>query len=161
MDIQITQILFQAINFSVVLGALTFLLYKPVLKIFDERSEKIAQGQKAAEAALSEKEALEETRKKVEADLKKERATLLRTAQDEAKQKAAELLEQAQKQIKAEKAQLLGAWEKEKATLMKQSKQEMADAVMAICAKVIGESLDPKTHKKIIDTQLDTIIKSL
>ena len=65
MDIQITQILFQAINFSVVLGALTFLLYKPVLKMFDERSQKIAEGQKAAEAAIQDKEKLEEARKKM------------------------------------------------------------------------------------------------
>ena len=68
MDIQLPQILFQAINFSVVMGALTFLLYKPVLKMFDERSQKISEGLKAAEAALKEKEELDQTRKKMESD---------------------------------------------------------------------------------------------
>lgn len=161
MDIQITQILFQAINFSVVMGALTFLLYKPVLKMFDERSQRIAEGQKAAEAALKEKEELEQTRKKMESDLKKERATVLKNAQDEAKVKAQEILAQAKKEAKAEKSKLVESWEKEKVSMLKESKADMADAVMAVAAKVVGQSLDLKAQHKLIDTELETILKSL
>ncbi|GIK83721.1 MAG: hypothetical protein BroJett025_03430 [Patescibacteria group bacterium] len=161
MDIQITQILFQAINFSVVLGALTFLLYKPVLKMFDERSQKIAEGQKAAEAAVTEKNELEQTRKKMENDLKKERATVLKEAQDEAKEKAQEILAQARKEAKAEKSKLLDSWDTEKAALLKEAKQDMADAVMAVSAKVIGKSLDVKAQQKLIDSELETILKNL
>lgn len=161
MDIQLTQILFQAINFSVVLGALTYFLYKPVLKMFDERSKKIAEGQKAAEAAIKEKEELETQRKKMESDLKKERAEVLKEAQEEAKAKAQEIVAQAKKEAKAEKSKLVAAWEKEKAALLKEAKQDMADAVIAVSAKVIGKSLDTKAQQKLIDTELDTILKSL
>jgi len=38
MDIQLPQIIFQIVNFGVVVGALTYLLYKPVKKMLDERS---------------------------------------------------------------------------------------------------------------------------
>lgn len=161
MDIQITQILFQAINFSVVLGALTFLLYKPVLKMFDERSQKIAEGQKAAEAAIKDKEELEEVRTKMESDLKKERAKVLKQAQEEAKQKAADIVATAKKEAKAEKAKLVETWEKEKAALLDEAKQDMADAVIAVSAKVIGKSLDVKAQSKLIDSELATILKSL
>lgn len=161
MDIQITQILFQAINFSVVLGALTFLLYKPVLKMFDERSQKIAEGQKAAEAALKDKDALDAKRKKMENDLKKERATVLNKAQEEAKAKATEIVAAAKKEAKAEKSKLVGAWENEKAALFQEAKQDMADAVVAVSAKVIGKSLDNKAQSKLIDSELETILKSL
>jgi F-type H+-transporting ATPase subunit b len=161
MDIQWTQILFQAINFSVVLGALTFLLYKPVLKMFDERSQKIAEGQKAAEAAIKEKDELEATRKKLEGDLKKEKAKVLKAAQEEAKSKAADLIAAAKKEAKSEKSKLVTAWEKEKAALLKEAKQDMADAVVAVSAKVIGQSLDSKAQQKLIDTELEAILKSL
>lgn len=161
MDIQLTQILFQAINFSVVLGALTFLLYKPVVKMFDERSQKISEGQKAAEAAIKEKDALEQTRKKMENDLKKERATVLKQAQEEAKTKAQDILATAKKEAKDEKAKLVTAWEKEKVTLLRESKNDIADAVIAVSAKVIGKSLDAKAHQKLIDSELETILKSL
>lgn len=161
MDIQITQILFQAINFSVVMGALTFLLYKPVLKMFDERSQKIAEGQKAAEAALKEKEELDQTRKKMESDLKRERATVLKEASEESKAQVQEIIATARKEAKEEKAKLLQAWEKEKTTLMNEAKQDMASAVIAVSTKVIGETLDTKAQQKLIDTELDSILKSL
>lgn len=161
MDIQWTQILFQAINFSVVLGALTYFLYKPVLNIFDERSKKIAAGQKAAEAALEEKEALETKRAKMESELKKERAKVLKQAQEEAKEKASEIIAQAKKEAKTEKTKLMTAWEKEKAALLKEAKQDMTDAVIAVSAKVIGKSLDSKSQQKLIDAELDTVLKSL
>jgi F-type H+-transporting ATPase subunit b len=161
MDIQITQILFQAINFSVVLGALVYLLYKPVLKIFDERAQKIAEGQQAAEAAIKEKDELEQTRKKMESDLKKERANVLKTTQEEAKQQAQEIVAQAKKESKEERSKLVDAWQKEKAALMKESKQDMADAVIAVSAKVMGKALDIKAQQKLIDNELDSILKSL
>jgi len=161
MDIQITQILFQAINFSVVLGALTFLLYKPVLKMFDERSQKIAEGQKAAEAATKDKDELDAKRKKMEADLKKERATVLKEAQDEAKEKAADIVAQAKKEAKTEKSKLIDGWEAEKAALFQEAKKDMADAVIAVSAKIIGKSLDAKAQSKLIDSELETILKSL
>lgn len=161
MDIQLTQILFQIINFSVVVGALVFLLYKPVLKMFDERSEKIAQGLKAADAAIAEKNALESTRKKMESDIKKERATVLKEAQDEAKTLAQEIVATAKNEAKNEKSKLLDNWEKERISLLKETKNDMADAVVAVAAKVIGKSLDTKAHQKLIDDELETILKSL
>ena len=42
MDIQLPQIIYQLVNFGVVFGAVTYLLYKPVQKILDERSKRIA-----------------------------------------------------------------------------------------------------------------------
>lgn len=161
MDIQLTQILFQAINFSVVLGALTFLLYKPVLKMFDERSQKIAEGQKAAETAIKEKDELEQTRRKMESDLKKERAKVLKEAQEEAKAKAQDIVANARKEAKEEKSKLIDSWETEKAALLKSAKQDMADAVVAVSAKVIGKTLDAKAQSKLIDSELETILKSL
>ena len=47
----------QAINFGVLLAALTYFLYKPVMKTLDERKEKVAKGVEdaiAAEQKLSE-----------------------------------------------------------------------------------------------------------
>jgi len=161
MDIQITQILFQIINFSVVMGALVYLLYKPVLKVFEERAQKIAEGQQAADAAIKEKNQLEVTRKRMESDLKKERAGVLKSAQDEAKEKAQEIVAAARIEAKEERSKLVEAWEKEKVALMKESKQDIADAVVAVSAKVIGKTLDVKAQQKLIDSELDSILKSL
>lgn len=161
MDIQLTQILFQIINFSVVLGTLTFLLYKPVLKIFDERAKRIEEGQKAAEEAIKSRDELDKEKKKLENEIKKERAKILNDAQDEAKKKAQDILSNARKETKEAQEKLLGAWETEKLQLLKDAKSEMSDAIIAISAKVIGKSLDSKSQQKIIDSELDLIIKNI
>ncbi|HEY0010377.1 MAG TPA: ATP synthase F0 subunit B [Candidatus Paceibacterota bacterium] len=49
--IDLSLIIAQAVNFGVLFLALSYLLYKPVLKTLDERREKIAEGVREAEAA--------------------------------------------------------------------------------------------------------------
>ena len=44
-------LLIQAVNFGVLLTALTYFLYRPIMKIIDERRDKIAEGIRAGEAA--------------------------------------------------------------------------------------------------------------
>ncbi len=161
MDIQLTQILFQIINFSVVLGALTFLLYKPVIKIFDERALRIEEGQKAAEQAIKTKDELDKEKKKADNEHKKERARIINEAQEEAKQRAQEIVSTARKETKEEQAKLLEGWKEEKAQLMKEAKSEMTDAIIAISAKVIGKTLDTKAQQKLIDEEINLIIKNL
>ena len=141
MDIQLTQILFQIVNFSVVVGALTYLLYKPVLGIFDDRAKRIEEGQKAAEVAIKERDDLEKTKKKMESDIKTERAKVLNKAQDEAKERSKAIIAKANKEAKEEKAKLINNWEKEKAQLLKDARAEMADAIIAISAKVLVKLL--------------------
>jgi len=53
--IDVKLIIIQIINFVVLMGALTYFLYKPVLKVLADREEKIAQGIKDAEAAAASK----------------------------------------------------------------------------------------------------------
>ena len=161
MDIQLTQILFQMINFSVVVGALTFLLYKPVIKIFDERAKRIEEGQKAVEEAIKVRDEIEKEKKKNESNLKKERADVLNKAQEEAKKKAQDIISTARKESREEQAKLLENWKAEKVQLLKESKLEMTDAIIAISAKVIGQTLDKKTQQKLIDSELISIIKNI
>lgn len=161
MDIQLSQILFQIINFSVVLGALIFLLYKPVLKIFEERSKRIEEGQKAAEAAIMTRDEIDKEKKKMESDLKKERSKIIIEAQEDAKEKAREIIETAHKEAKEEKAKLLKGWENEKNQLLKDTKADIEDAIIAISAKVIGQSFDIKSQHKLIDSEINSIIKNI
>lgn len=49
--IDLSLLIAQAVNFGVLFVALSYLLYKPVLKTLEERRDKVAQGVKDAEAA--------------------------------------------------------------------------------------------------------------
>lgn len=161
MDIQLTQILFQIVNFSVVLGAVTFLLYKPVLKIFDERARRIAEGEQAAVKAQRAYEEIEKQRKDAETALKKEKTEVLRQAQKEAQERKEAYLLEAREEAKTEISKLQAAWKKEKELLLKNAQKEMAEAIVTISEKVIGTSLDKKASQKLIDTELTAILKNL
>ncbi len=161
MDIQLPQILFQIINFSVVLGALTLLLYKPILKILADRAKRIEEGQKAANEAMTKKEELEAleavTKKKLEA----ESAKIMEKASQEALAEQQQILAQAKTKAQAEMDGLRDKWQIEKAQLMREMQSELVATIVATSAKVIEKELKPKDHEALITSQLATIIKQI
>lgn len=161
MDINVQQILFQIINFSIVLGALWYLLYKPVLKIFAERAKRIEEGQKAAQKAIEQQEKIDEMKAKTSQELKKESAKVLQAATKEAEVQKALILEEAKKQATVEVERLKQNWEEEQTQRVQQINQKLVDAVIAASEKVIGQSLDKKAHSKLIDSELNQVLKSL
>jgi len=58
-------LIMQAVNFGVLLAALTYFLYKPVLKVLDERRAKIRQGIKDASDAKHKLENAEDEKSKI------------------------------------------------------------------------------------------------
>lgn len=159
MDIQIAQIIFQLINFGVVAGALTVLLYKPILKTLKQRAEKIAESQKAAEQILAEKDELDRVKKQELEKAKKESVQLVSTASKEAEEKKSELMANARKEVKAYVESEKEKWEKEKAQMMKNFQKELRDAVFLVTEKVISKGIDEKTHGKLIDESIATLAK--
>lgn len=160
MDIQLPQILFQIVNFSVVAGALTYLLYKPVTKIFEERAERIESGLKAAEENLAERNKVEEYRKKVKKEAEKQAMTILDEAKVNAEERGKQILSEAKQQAETQRVKLMEDWQGEKGQMMQHLRQDMVDAVITTTKKVIG-SLDAKAHAKLIDQEIDAIIKTL
>ena len=154
MDIQLPQILFQIINFGVVMGALTFLLYKPIQKIMDERATKILEGQKAAEEAVEEKAKLATLRSKLEKEAERKVAIMLEKAAEKAIQQKREILAKAREEAAADVEKLKSQWDTEKQQLLRGMQQEMIKAVMAVSQKVIGQKLDAKTDAKFITAEL-------
>jgi len=65
-------LLMQAFNFGLLLVVLTYFLYKPVLRIIDERSEKVAEGVRNAEEALQKLAASETAGKEIVANASRE-----------------------------------------------------------------------------------------
>lgn len=161
MEIQLPQILFQVVNFSIVLGALWYLLYKPVLKIFAERAKRIEEGQKAAAKAIEQQEKIDELKAKTVQESKKEAAKVLQEAAKEAEEQKTNMIEEAKKQAVAEIERLKKDWDEEQAQRLQQMNSKLVDAVIAASEKVIGESLDKKAHTKLIDSELNQVLKSL
>lgn len=161
MDIQVAQIIFQIINFGVVVGALTFLVYKPVIKTLQERSKKVQESQQAAEELIAERAESDKLKQKTLSQAKKEAAEIVAESKRLADKKKEGLAAKAKKEIQAYLQEEKDKWESEKKQLIKQIQSQMTDAVFAVAQKVLNESIDKKTHSKLIDQNIQEIVKSL
>lgn len=161
MEIQLPQILFQVINFGVVAGALTFLLFKPVKKMLEERSQKIEEAQKAAESTLLEKKSLDETKKRLLAEAEKEAQAIVEEAKRDAKRIEKEIIAEA-------KAAAAGEVEKEKKLLadeykatVKELRQSFVSEVAAMTEKVIGQAVEPKVITQKLEKDIDAVLAKI
>ncbi len=161
MQINGIQILFQIVNFGVVTGLLTYLLYKPVQKILDERRERIQAAQKAADETMAERKKAEATKAEILKKAKEEAQQITQEAKKQAQATESEILSQAQNKARQTVEQAKESWEQEKSQLVEEMRGAFAEAVTTTAGKVLAESIDEKKHKKLIDDQLDKIVSKI
>ena len=161
MEIQFSQIIFQMITFGVVWGALTFLVYKPVLKALEQRAKKIQESQQAADELLSEREALEKLKQKAAEQSKKDAAELMAEAKKQADKKKADLFSSAKQEVQSYVEEEKEKWTQEKKQMMKQMQSEMTEAVFTISERVLKNSIDKKAQSKLIDQGIEEVLQAL
>lgn len=86
----------QGVNFTILLIGLSYLLYKPVLKLLSEREQKITEGVKAAERAEKAAKENEAAHASIVSGAHKEAEGIVSHAQDEGKREKSEILKTAQ-----------------------------------------------------------------
>jgi len=157
MNIQLAQLVYQTINFLIVLGALSYLLYKPILKIFAERSKRIEEGQKAAQNALQEQEKIETLKKTSKTKIEKEREKVLKEANANAQEQATQIIAAAKTQAEAEIARLSEQWGDQKRKDRAEMESQLVELVMATTTKVLGSQLTAKDHRALIKKELQLV----
>ena len=161
MDIQLAQIIFQIINFGVVLGALTYFIYKPVLKLLNDRRERVSAAAAAAGEVMQDKEDLERLREKTLLKASQKAKKMEDEVRKEAQAQVKLMLEQSKKEMAARETKFSAELAKMKKQEMRSMEATMKKAALTMAEKVIGESLDSKKHQKLLDEQIDQVIKSL
>jgi len=94
--IDIKLITVQVINFLVLLAALSYFLYKPVLKLLNDREEKIKQGILDAEAAAAAKAEAGKEKEAILTEANQNAQTVVAKAEAHAKDKSADIIKEAE-----------------------------------------------------------------
>lgn len=143
-------LLWQVINFALLLGLLRLFAYKPVLKILESRRQKVAESLRTADELAVAKIALEQRVKEVvqEAHAKSQQIitaseqrakALVAAAEATAQQKAAEILKHAEVQLQQE------------VTMVRQElKRETVQLVALATGKLLNEKLDAAKDEQLI-----------
>lgn len=142
----------QLINFTVLLAVLYKFLYKPVLKLLHDRSARIEEGLKNAEAVERKLiEAGSQYEKKV-LEARGEAQKIVETARKEAEKVRAELTASAHKEAEKIVASGRAYLSAEKEKIMHEAEHELADLVAQATEHVLGDVVTPEIDKQLIDS---------
>lgn len=137
--IDVRLIIIQIINFAIVMGALWYFLYTPVLNLLQSREQKIAAGIEDAEEATKAKEKATEEKKTIIALANKEAEAMVSRAKEHAALKGDEIVIEAQKKADqvVKDATLRG--NELKAAALKESEADIAKLAVLAAEKVLKE----------------------
>ncbi len=144
----------QLVNFLILLIVLRLFLYRPVLRILDQRRERIQEGLSRAEQAAEQASASEDEARRVMERARAEGREAVQASQeaagrlrqeleDRARQDAEQIIVRARQEVQAERDRAI-----------QQLHQEFADLTITAAERVIGQSLDRSAHQRLIDEVL-------
>jgi F-type H+-transporting ATPase subunit b len=154
LGINLPMIIAQIVNFTILLVVLRLVLYKPVLKMLDERKQKIAEGLNAAEIARAEAASAQAN---IQAQLdtaRKEGQEIVANAQGIATRIQTDAREQSMKDRDAALERARVEIQQERDRAIADLRSEFADITVKAAEKVINQSLDRQAHQRVIDETL-------
>jgi F-type H+-transporting ATPase subunit b len=142
------------INFIVLFVLLRLFLYKPVLKMLDERAKRTAEAMEQAEATKKEYEqARVEVQKQIEKGRQEGQAIIAQAMQvgerlkeesrQEAQKQAQVIVDRTRTELEAERDKIVG-----------DLRREFVDISISAAEKVIKETLDKEKHRRLIEETL-------
>jgi F-type H+-transporting ATPase subunit b len=151
----------QLVNFSVVLFVMWKWVYKPLVRMLDERAKKIEQGLRDAEASASAKQAAQNEKDAVVLDARKQAKVILEQAMADAEKQRVEAVGRAKQEV--ERVVLLGKENirAEREKLVADVKAELADLVVLAAERVLREKIDAKKDEKLIKESVKEAVMRL
>jgi F-type H+-transporting ATPase subunit b len=155
LGLTIPSFLGQLINFLILLGLLTYFGYKPIRRMLDERAARIKKSMDQAEAT---KQEYERARAEVDKQIGKARDEG-QSIIGQAEQAGERIKEEAKQDARAEALAIVertrADMERERDRLIDELRQEFVDTALLAVEKVVSETLDKKTHRRIIEKTLE------
>ena len=139
--IDLRLIVLQMLNFGLLAAGLTYLLYKPVLRLLDERRERIERGIKDAQEAEKMKANAEAEKQSIISEAHSEAGEVAARAKTHAEEKSKAILTEAEDKAEQILAQAATAGEEIKSRSKKESEAEIAKTAVLAAEKILNERL--------------------
>ena len=140
----------QIFNFALLAVLLYFVAYKPILRMLDERSERIKQGLEDAEAASKRAAEMEQEFDQRMVEARKEGQEIIAQATQMSEKARQEILATAREEARAQVEKAKEEISREREAAMSELRQQVADLSLSISEKVIGGALDQKRQRELI-----------
>ncbi len=125
--------------------------FPPITKMLDERADKIRESiEKAEETRVEAERLLDEYRQQM-AEARQEAAKVIEQGRTVAENMKNEIVARAREEAEIERAKAIESIKSEKAAAMAELQRSVADLSVAVAGKILGESMDAKSHEALID----------
>jgi len=148
---KLPEVLIAAASFAVLFIVLGKFAFPPVVKILDERADKIRESLEKAEETKVEAERLLEEYKQQMAEARAEASKIIDQGRTVAESMKVEIVAKAKEEAEAEKAKAIEAIKTEKVAAMADLQKQVADLSVDVAAKIIGTSLKKEDHAALIE----------
>lgn len=144
----------QFVNFGLLLAMLAVFLYRPVIRMLDQRAERIREALAQAEQARHESARSQEAVQKALTEARERAQQILqqadeagqrmeREAREAARLQAEEMIERARNEIQRERDEAI-----------EQVRREFADLALTAAERVVRRSLDREAHRFLVEEVL-------
>jgi len=151
LGINLTFLISQIVNFILLLLILRLWAWKPILSMLEKRKQTIAQGLEDARVAAEARANAEKEAQQILTEAQQEAATKLREASERAEELARELRALAERDVAKMREAAAGEAVAERDRMLADLRGHVAALAVAAAQKVVGEALDEKRHRALID----------
>lgn len=141
----------QIIAFTIVLLTLNAWVYKPMLNMMESRKQKIAQGLEDARVAAEARANAEKEAEKVISDAQTEASKIVREATERASLAGQDVRAAAEAEAAKAREAAIAEAEVERNRILGDLRSQVAGLAIAAANKLVGESLDEKRQRALLD----------
>ena len=154
LGVNLPSLIAQIFNFLLLLGILYMVLYKPIIRMLDQRSVKIKESLEEADRVRQESVESEEQVKQQIEEARTEGRSIVAQATQVADRVREEAREQARTEAETIVARARQELQRERDDAVEQLRRAFADLTIVAAERVINTSLDAEQHRRLIEEVL-------
>jgi F-type H+-transporting ATPase subunit b len=155
--VDLPKLIFQVINFLLLLYLANRFLFKPVLKLLDERQARISKGLEDAESAARDRELARAEREAALDEARKESQAMIARATKIAEDSRAEMVAEARAEAEKVTARARDEINAEKDRAMAELRATVADLALQAAGRLVRSEMNAPTQRRLVEDFLEEV----
>ena len=155
LGVNIPSLIAYLINFVILLGILSVFAYKPLVRLMDQRAERIRESLEAADQARQEAASSREAVEEALNEARQQGQRLLDQTREAAERYRAEEMERARQEADAFVLRARADIQRERDAAIEEVRSNFGELAITAAERVIGRTLDPQAHEDLIAQVLE------
>lgn len=155
LGVHFPSLLIYLVNFLIVLGLLFAFAYKPILRLMDQRAERIRESLEASERAREEAASSQQAVEDQLVEARREAQRIMDQAREAAERFRSEEMDRARNEAETFVARAQSDIQRERDAAIEEVRANFSDLAITAAERVVRRSLDRQAHEDLISQVLE------